>query len=144
MKNILASAIIIFLTIFYPAHGDTKTDALDVKGKAVVFFGPTQQEYNSLSAVKKKQANEALDDFNHYCKNVIPFLESNNIQPISTSTMRIKIQFAPTKNIIYTRKEFQQYIGYILTDGNKEPKVIFGVLTDIELIEAFKEYFNIK
>jgi hypothetical protein len=42
------------------------------------------------------------------------------------------------------KKDFDQEIGVIMTDGKKEPKIYPGVATDIELIAMFKEYFGIR
>jgi len=44
----------------------------------------------------------------------------------------------------YVRKKFKHIVGYILTDGNKAPKVVEGVATDIDLINDFKKYFKLK
>jgi hypothetical protein len=85
-----------------------------------------------------------LSDFDHYRDKTIPFLESNNIKPIITANMNIKIHLAGANSRDYVRKKFKHIVGYILTDGNKEPKVVLGVGTDKDLINDFKKYFKFK
>ncbi len=144
MKIKFALTILILLTIGSPSYGGAKNDVLDVKGKAVVFFGPTEKEYNSLSENDKNEWNEVLSDFYHYRDKTIPFLQSNNIKPIITADMNIKIHLAGGDSRTYVRKKFKHIVGYILTDGTKEPKVVLGVGTDMDLINDFKEYFKLK
>lgn len=144
MKIKVALAILVLLIIGNPSYGASKNVVLDVKGKAVVFFGPTEKEYNALSENEKNEWNEVLSDFYHYRDKTISFLESNNIKPIITADMNIKIHLKGGKSRTYVRKDFKHIVGYILTDGNKEPKVVLGVGTDMDLINDFKEYFKLK
>lgn len=143
MKIKLALTILILLAMGSPSFARAKDTVVEVKGKAVVFFGPTEQEYKSLSANEQNEWNELLSDFYHYRDNTIPFLESHKIKPIITSNTKIIIQTGANTRT-YARKKFKHIVGYILADGNKEPKVVEGVGTDIDLISDFKEYFKIK
>ena len=143
MKNIFTLTILILLTIGSASYGGSKDDVLNIEGKAVVFFGPTKQEYNSLSENDKNEWSEVLSDFYHYRDETIPYLESNKIKPIISSNATIKIR-AGANTRTYARKKFKHIVGYILTDGNKEPKVVEGVGTDMDLINDFKEYFKLK
>jgi len=144
MKVKFVLTFLVLLMIVNPSYGGPKDDILDVEGKAVVFFEPTEKEYNSLSENEKNEWNEVLSDFYHYRDSIIPDLESNNIKPVITSAMKITIHFAGDKSRTYIRKKFKQNVGYLLTDGNKEPKVILGVRTDVDLMIYFKQYFKIK
>lgn len=126
-----------------PSYGGVKNGVLEVKGKAVVFFSPTQEEYNVISDKDKSEWGEVLSDFYHYRDKTIPFIESNNIKPIITADMKINIHLAAT-NHIYTRKKFEHIVGYILTDGIRDPKVVLGVGTDSDIIENVKEYFKLR
>jgi len=142
MKIKFVLTILILLTIGSIANGSS-TDVLDVKGKAVVFFGPTEREYNSLTENYKNEWSEVLSDFYHYRDKTIPYLESNKIKPIVTANTKIIIHTG-TNARTFVRKNFKHIVGYILTDGNKKPKVVEGVGTDMDLINDFKEYFGLK
>ncbi len=143
MRIKFALTILILFAIGSPIYAGTEDEVLDVKGKAVVFFGPTGKEYDSLSENDQNEWNEVLSDFYHYRDQAIPYLESNKIKPIITASTKIKIQ-AGTNTRTFTRKKFKHIVGYILTDGNKKPKVVEGVGTDMDLILDFKEYFKLK
>ncbi len=143
MRVKFALAILILSMIGNLSFGGSNNEILDVKGKAVVFFGPTEKEYDSLSENEQNEWNEVLSDFYHYRDEAIPYLESNKIKPIITANKEIRIQTG-TNSRTYARKKFKHIVGYILTDGKKEPKIVQGVGTDIDLINDFKEYFKIK
>ncbi len=143
MRLKLASAILILLTVGSPSFATAGDKVVEVKGKAVVFFGPTEQEYNSLSENERNEWSEVLSDFYHYRDKTIPYLESHKIKLVITAMSKITIQVGSNTRT-YTRKKFKHIVGYILTDGTNEPKVVEGVGTDIDLINDFSHYFKIK
>jgi len=124
------------------AHGRS-TDVLDVKGKAVVFFGPTEREYSSLTENEKNEWSEVLSDFYHYRDKTVPFFESNKIKPFVAANTKIIIHNWRNART-FARKNFKHIVGYILTDGNKKPIVVEGAGADLYLINDFKEYFELK
>ncbi len=125
------------------SFAEVEDKVVEVKGKAVVFYGPTEKEYESLSENGQYELNEVLSDFYYYRDKAIPYLESNKIKAIITSDMKIKIQVGSNART-YERKKFKHIVGYILTDGSKEPQVEQGVGTDTDLINDFNKYFNLK
>ncbi len=143
MKIKLALTILILLVVGSTSFARAEDKAVEVKGKAVVFFGPTEQEYISLSKNEKNEWSEVLSDFYHYRDKTIPYLESHKIKPIITAMSKITIQVGSNTRT-YARKNFKHIVGYILTDGTNEPKVVEGVGTDIDLINDFSQYFKIK
>ncbi len=118
-------------------------DTLYVSGKAVVFFGPSQSEYLSMTDQEKDAIDEELYDFYHYRGKVLPFLTSHAIQDLPTARLKIQIQLAGNESIIYSRKDFDHVMGLILTDGRQEPEILLGAATKAELISLFKEYFDL-
>jgi hypothetical protein len=143
MKIKFALIIFIVLALGSPSHAGAEDKVLDVRGKAVVFFGPTQKEYKSLSENEQNEWNEVLSDFYHYRDKTIPYLESNRIKPIITADAKIMIHTGANVRT-FARKNFKHIVGYILTDGNNEPKVVEGVGTDLDLINDFKIYFKLE
>jgi hypothetical protein len=137
--------IVFFLLVMGSSYAEAEDGVLDVKGKAVVFFGPTEKEYNSLTEKERNELSEVLSDFYHYRDSLIPYLESNNIKPIITSGKKITVHLAGDKSRTYVRKKIKYVVGQIITDGKREPKVVLGVAgTDVDLINDYKQYFKLK
>ncbi len=55
MKIKIALTILILMMVGDLSYGGARDGVLDVKGKAVVFFGPAQKEYDSLSKNDKNE-----------------------------------------------------------------------------------------
>jgi hypothetical protein len=139
----IAILILVLLPVF-DAQGGAANDTLHVSGKTVVFFGPTQAEYDSLSEEEKGDMDEVLSDFYYYRQQVISFLKSNQIQEFLTASPRIQFQLSGRERRTFLRRNFNPNVGLIMADGNQEPKVFLGVATDVDLIPMFEEYFGLK
>jgi hypothetical protein len=124
-------------------NGGADKEMLTVSGKAVVFFGPSQAEYLSMTDPEKDAIDEALYDFYHYRGKVLTFLKLNDIQEFSTAKRKIQIQTRGTADIIYYRKNFDHFVGLIMTDGERAPEVFLGPATDADLIMMFEDYFGL-
>jgi hypothetical protein len=142
MKTRLIISLILLLTVTIPSFGGETDDVLNVEGKKVVFFGPNQLEYDAVSEDEQDEWNEVLSDFEYYRDLTIPYLDKNDIKHITTAAPEIRIQLEGGKDRIYKRKDIEHIVGYILTDGKSEPKLVPGVGTDTDLISDFKEYFG--
>ena len=119
-------------------------DPFDVSGRAVVFFGPTQDEYDALSEREQEDMNEILSDFYFYQNNVVPFLEANGIEDFHTANPVIRVVLSEEESRTFQRRQFEHDVGLIMIDGAREPVVSFGVSTDVDWIPMFKAYFNIE
>jgi len=143
----IAYPVLIFLIMTVPvlaSQTEVPEDTLNVKGKAIVFFGPSQAEYVSMSDKEKDEIDEMLYDFHHHRGNVLPFLELHNIQAYSTARPKIQIQLDDNKRIVYFRSGFEQVVGMIMTDGHHEPKIFLGAATDSNIIDMCYEYFDLR
>ena len=144
MKIVTLSLILLFMASPVCAQNrDADRDSLEVAGRAVVFFGPSQAEYLSMTHDEKDTIDEALYDFYHYRRKVLNFLERNNIDEFSTAKRRIKIYLTGDRVILYDRRDFDHVVGLIMTDGLREPEVFLGPATDAELIMMFEDYFGL-
>jgi hypothetical protein len=123
--------------------GGVDKEILFVSGNAVVFFGPSQTEYLSMTPEEKDAIDEGLYDFYHYRGKVLTFLKLNHIQEFSTAKLKIQVQLNGTENIIYYRKAFDHFVGLIMTDGVHQPEVFLGPATDADLIRMFEDYFGL-
>ena len=123
---------------------ETPDDTVHVSGKAVVFFGPSQAEYLSMSDQEKNEINRLLYDFYHYREQVLSFLELNEINEINTARSKILIELDGNKRLIYNRKDFGKVVGLIMTDGFHTPKIFLGAATDSQIIDMCYQYFKLE
>ena len=144
--KILSITLIIFITTIYDfaAQSGNYKDTLYISGKAVVFFGPSQAEYVSMTDEQKDTIDEDLYDFYHYRAKVGKYLELNEIQEFDTVRPKIQIQLDGNESITYRRRRMGHVVGVIMTDPEQEPKVILGVYKNPELIFMFEEYFGLE
>ena len=136
--------LLIMTTPGFSEQGATSEDTLYVRGKAVVFFGPSQSDYLSMTDQEKDAIDEELYDFYYYRKKVLPFLASNAIQEFSTARRQIEIQLDDSQSLSYFRNDFGRLMGVILTDGRQAPKILLGAVTKKELIFLIEEYFGLQ
>jgi len=138
------TAITLILLSLSAAHGSTADDTLNISGKSVVFFGPTQSEYDALNEDIQSEMNEVLTDFYYYNEKVLPFLNRNKIREFFTDKAIITIQLTGTEIRSFRRQDFKQAVGMIMSDGRQEPKVYLGVATDIDLLKMFEDFFSLE
>jgi hypothetical protein len=143
MKAKFVFILLFVLAMSSSSFTGTKGEVVEIKGRAVVIFEPTDEEYNSLSENEKNEWNEVLSDFYYYRDSTTSFLEAHDIKVIKTSNSEIVIH-TESGTRTFIRKKFNNLVGYILTDGKNEPKVIESIGTDIDMIMDFKAYFNVK
>ena len=144
--RVLYSTLILLVVVIPVCWGQSSVDegTLYVSGKAVVFFGPSQSEYLTMTDREKNVIDEELYDFYYYRKKVLPYLASNTIQEFSTARRQIEIRLDDGESISYFRKDFGRLMGVILTDGRQSPKIALGALSKTELIFLFEEYFGLE
>jgi hypothetical protein len=144
MKILYTIFILVLMAAPAGAQQGAVEDTLVVAGRAVVFFGPSDTEYMAMTDDEKNAIDEELYDFLHYRIKALPFLESNDIQEFLTALPKIQIQLTGAQTTTYTRREFDHFVGLIMTDGLKEPEVFLGAATKSELIRLFEAYFGLQ
>ena len=144
MKIIRAVFIFVILAAPVGAEQGAAENTLVVSGKAVVFFGPSNTEYLAMTDQEKDAIDEELYDFMHYRNKVLSFLKSNEIQEFLTALPQIQIQRSGAGSMTFTRREFDHFVGLIMTDGMNAPEVFLGAATNSELIRMFEEYFRLQ
>lgn len=112
--------------------------------KGVIFFTLSNHEYAKTNGKEREDLDEVLGDFYHYQKSVSPFLKENELKQIITAKKQIVIRHKDKEKTIYNKSDFKHVVGLIMFQNKKDPKVFLGVETDIDLIEMFKDYFEIK
>lgn len=145
MKKFAAILILLILSAPVLAGEDgSVANSIYVSGRAVVFFGPSWDEYVALSDKDKAAIDAELYDFAHSRLQVLTYLEDNGIQGISTASQNIQVQIAPNEVIYYIRSDFDYAFGLIMTDGQNEPRVFLGAASESELKSMFAEFFSLQ
>jgi uncharacterized protein YdhG (YjbR/CyaY superfamily) len=117
------------------------TDTLKVQGRVVVFFTISQQEYDLLPKDTDSGVDEVLDDFNYYAGLAADSMKQAGYETMITGSRYIQIKFNNSTFKTFDRLESKENIvGCILSDGIKEPKIEYGVLTDLDLISIFNDF----
>jgi hypothetical protein len=102
----------------------------------VAFFAPvTRQELDS-----DPDTNEALSDFQFYYGQAREPLRKAGIDFPDTNSLSFRIRIG---------KKLQRYrmskigVGYFFIAPGKEPHIVYGVMTDEDLLDAARKYFGI-
>lgn len=145
MKTLSIILVLFILAVYaFADQSGNNKDTLYIGGKAVVFFGPSQAEYMSMTDQQKDAIDEDLYNFYHYRGKVLSYLELNEIQEFQTAKSKIEIQLDGNESVIYRRKDMGHVVGIIMTDPQQEPKVLIGVYNNSALISTFEEYFGLE
>jgi hypothetical protein len=119
------------------------SDVLEIKERAVVYFFPTKAEVEIIIS-NNEDYGAVLDDYFYYQNNMVDYLKQHSIKLYSSSHSVIKAFYEGGKYIEFNRKKDISKIGYILVDGSKKPKILFGVYTGIDLMFELQPFFNIQ
>ena len=118
-------------------------DTIKIKGKAFVFFTISQMEYKRFVKDGNSGIDEVLSDFNYYAEAVADTIKKQGYKPINTTNRYIQIIFDNNTTKTFDRLLDKRNIsGYILTNGEKEPQIDFGVFTDMDFLIIFKKYLE--
>lgn len=124
-----------------PDQKDFNTDTLKIEGKSVVFFSLSQEEYDALPEDPDSGVDEVLDDFNYYAGAVADTLRKLGYNTVATGSRHIQIKLKDGTYKMFDRLSGDESIvGYIFTDGIQEPRIQYGVGTDIDLLTEFQEF----
>ena len=109
-----------------------------ISGKGVYLFGPSLAEADSVPTDESK----ALSDFANYSNQIAIFARSNGLSCGYVSARTVEIRFGSMRKFTVCRDSIE--FGTIFTDGKKKPLLFQYVVTDAELKEKAKEYFELK
>lgn len=105
------------------------------RATVVAFFPPVSDE----EMKKDPGANESLADFQFYAAKLRPQLADKGIGFEEVYASSFDIQ-SGAKTIKVRPKEIE--VGYYFVAPGKEPRVQYGVMTDIDVLEVAGEYFH--
>ncbi|WP_242919692.1 hypothetical protein [Pontibacter liquoris] len=122
------------------------SDTVLVRGRSVVFFSINQEEYDRILKEEGEDSgiNEILDDFNYYASEVADSLNKAGFRTLLTTNKTFIIEKNNGQRNYVTRNNKKGEVGVLLFDGLDEPKVDYGVGTDIDYFVMVQEYFKKK
>ncbi|MCC7029787.1 MAG: hypothetical protein IT257_05730 [Chitinophagaceae bacterium] len=127
-------------TLSYKSSGDT----VFVDGKTIVFFLPTTKDLENLSKEEGDESgfDEVTSDFGFYSQSVIDSLKkTSKIKTVMTNKKIITTILDNGSKISFDRTKGDNIVGTVFTDGENEPKIDFGVATDVDYWSMIKLYF---
>jgi len=119
-----------------------KLDTIDIDNFNVLFFKPNESEYNELLKTlgENSEINEVDSDFGFYANKVYDSISKTDLK-VKIVTERI-IKYSTKSGIKYLdrlKNEEGQY-GVIFNQPNCEPRIEFGVMTDVGMFQELAEY----
>jgi hypothetical protein len=114
-----------------------KPPVVVVRGPTVVaFFEPVPQ----AKLEKDSDTNEGLADFQWYATSVRDPLRKAGIEfhELYTHSFRLRVG-----NRLTTFRPIKVDVGYYLVAPGKKPRIEYGVMTDVDLLQVANEYFGI-
>ena len=121
---------------------ESKLDTLNADDYNVLFFHPTESEFNELIKENGEDSGiyEVDSDFGFYASKVYDSITKTDLK-IKNVTERI-IKYSTENGIKYLDrlKNKEHPYGIIFNKINCEPKIEFGIMTDIGIYQELTEY----
>jgi hypothetical protein len=136
--------IIFFYVTVASVSAQQPSDTLMLSRQAIVFFGPTQAERDSLNLIKDSGIEEVLDDYLLYVGRIRNFIDSNKISTHETTARTFILLQQGRKPVRLSRKSIGSDVGFIFIKHGKKPKILKGVYTDLDLRLLISDYFGLK
>jgi hypothetical protein len=118
------------------------SDTVTVSENSVVFLSINEEEYSRIAQEEDSGIDEVLGDFNYYSSEVIDSLNKAGFKTILTTSKTFAFENRKGQRSYITRDTQKGKVGILLFDGKKEPKLSYGVLTDIDYLSIVEEYFK--
>ena len=121
---------------FAPATANHKQRTIVVSDKTIIAFFPavTKAELD-----KDPDTNEALSDFQYYAGAVRERLKKERILFHELYTYSFRLRVGKT---LSTFRPAKIQVGYYFVAPGKKPRIEYGVMTDVDLLNVAHEYFG--
>jgi hypothetical protein len=120
----------------------SKLDTLNADNYNVLFFNPTKTEFNELLKENEEVSGlyEVDSDFSFYTNKVYDSLTKTDVK-VKFVTERI-IQYTTSNGIKYfdRLKDVEHPYGILFNKINCDPKIKFGIMHDLEILQELVEY----
>jgi len=112
------------------------TQLIEVRGPTIIAFFPPVSD---AELSKDPDTNESLSDFQLYAAQVRKPLQQKGINFKVVYAHQFTIRLGKAITIVTPQKA---QVGYYLFRPRKEPRIEYGVMTDLDLIHVADEYFG--
>ena len=130
--------LICFLIIIPSAYAAEKTPVINVSGPTLIaFFAPVTQE----EVDKSDETSEALSDFQWHLREVKQKLQKAGISVHEIYARKFEVVTGNKKKVF---KPGKIDVGYYFVKPGKAPKVEYGVMSNVDIVDASGEYFGLK
>ena len=130
-------ALSVSTLLFLPFGATPQKKPIIVNGPTVIAFFPSVTD---AELSKAPDTNEALADFQLYATRARPRLNDAGIhfEEIYASSFAIRCATKTT-----TFRPQQSHVGYYFIAPGKPPHIEYGVLTDVDIVQAAAAYFQL-
>jgi hypothetical protein len=121
------------------------TDTLKVSCRQIVFFMPTQKEFDAMVAKEGEDSgtNSIVEDFSDYMGRVVDSLKRSPwLKTTITNKHIIAVILANGQKTIVNRTKGDTLVGSILCDEVKKPQIDYGVATDTDYWAMIDNYYG--
>lgn len=138
MRRWILLICVFVMTPFLTAFAAEKTPVINASGPTLIaFFAPVTQE----EVDKNDETSEALSDFQWHLREVKQKLQKAGISVHEIYTRKFEVVTGNKKKVF---KPGKIDVGYYFVKPGKSPKVEYGVMSNIDIIEVAGEYFRLK
>jgi hypothetical protein len=96
-----------------------------------------------ISPVKTDADFEVHDDFQHYYKNITPWLVKNGLSFSYHSKVPITLNLGEDTSLTLQKDDLKGELGFILSKGDGSHKILYGVHTGVDIMMAVRDFFDI-
>jgi hypothetical protein len=131
----ISAAVFSCFIVLSSGTSATQRPTIDVRQPTIVaFFSPVTQ-----AELSDGETNEALDDFQYYAGQVRAPLRNAGIKLHEIYAHSFQIRIGKKITVFHPVKA---EVGYYFAVPGKKPRVEYGVLTDVDLLNIAHEYFG--
>jgi hypothetical protein len=137
-QPVVAVGCMLLLMVLDTPLRSEKTPIFDVHQATIVAFFPPVTD---AELSKDDGTNETLADFQYYAGKIQEPLKKAGIafHEVYAHSFRIRNEGAET-----TFRPEKVHVGYYFVVPGKKPRIEYGVMTDVDLLQIANEYFGTK
>ena len=133
--SMLALSWLLVGTVAFVSSQDTPTFEIS-QPTIVAFFPPVTQS----ELVKEPDTNESLSDFQFYASQVREPLKKAGVEFKEVYARSFRLRLRQT---VTTFRPAKVEVGYYFITPGKKPRIEYGVMTDVDLLQIANEYFGL-
>jgi len=120
-----------------------QAEAINLLGRVVVFFAPQEDQYDPTIVDSVALSDTLFGKYRCSANALESLLVQNKIGFFTTSANSIRVRWSGHRFVFDPAGEDSSF-GMIMSDGLKEPKVVPGFKSDVELQKEIRSFFQFK